>query len=196
MQDYLAMGNMVKVAEFHLYSSPAYCVPYHCSSGRLQTENCDSEVSSSPYLSTEDERGRFPAAASNLQSEFMLAGKSKVAPVKSHSLPNLELCSGGALVSLTDQVLEIYSTAFPYSIIHAWTLAGFLSWIDSSPHQLKTSVANRVNEMHGRLLRYCMQCCEIKPSSCYGKPANQGSVAEEALLKDTGYTRSFFYQNQ
>ena len=78
-----------------------------------------------------------------LVSTSMVIAKSRVAPVKTQTIPKLELCSAVLLSKLLATVKEQLDINFKN--IHAWsdsTIA--LGWINSSPHRLKTYVANRV----------------------------------------------------
>ncbi|KAJ8889414.1 hypothetical protein PR048_008913 [Dryococelus australis] len=102
MQDYLALGHMEKVPESQLFSSAAYYIPHHCviKPETSTTQLCvvfDASSRSSIGVSlndtlltgpslqcdivevllnqlAEDERGRFPAAASVLQTDMYVDG--------------------------------------------------------------------------------------------------------------------------
>ncbi|XP_017793555.1 PREDICTED: uncharacterized protein LOC108575302 [Habropoda laboriosa] len=90
------------------------------------------------YLRTIDSSG-------NIQTELLVA-KSKVAPLKSQTIPRLELC--GAL--LLSSLLTTVRNALHLQIDHCslWTDSTIvLHWINTSPHTLKTFVANRVAEI-------------------------------------------------
>lgn len=90
------------------------------------------------YLRTEDTSGRVHV--------HLLASKTRVAPLKTLSIPRLELCAALLLSQLYSKITSALSKEV--SSVYLWcdsTIA--LSWIRSSPHLFQTFVGNRVSEI-------------------------------------------------
>ncbi|XP_014614883.1 PREDICTED: uncharacterized protein LOC106792866 [Polistes canadensis] len=99
-----------------------------------------SDASSRAYASTGD--GKFQVS--------LLASKSKVAPVKTVSIPNLELCGAALLVKLIRHLTSLdFLQKRP---IFAWSDSQIvLTWLRKNPCHWKTFVANRVSLIQTQL---------------------------------------------
>lgn len=90
------------------------------------------------YLRSSDDQG--------LVKIRRLCAKSKVAPLKTITIPRLELCATLLLSRLVNKVIKSMKVEFHH--IFLWTDSTIvLAWIKTSPNLLKTFTANRVSEI-------------------------------------------------
>lgn len=107
------------------------------------------DASSRAYAAVVYLRLLHPPAAPQVT---LLASKTKVAPIKTQSIPKLELNAAFLLSRLLEVVIEQLSAGdIP---IHCWTDSTVaLSWLNQHPARWKTFVANRVSAIQTKLPR-------------------------------------------
>lgn len=82
----------------------------------------------------------------------LIFAKSRVAPLKTLSIPRLELCSAYLLAEMLVYVKRSCFSRLTFDTVYAWSDSQVaLSWIAASPHRWKTFVANRVAQIQERV---------------------------------------------
>ncbi|XP_050294309.1 uncharacterized protein LOC126734653 [Anthonomus grandis grandis] len=90
------------------------------------------------YLCSKDSLGIF--------SSKLLCAKTRVSPLKELTIPRLELCAALLLAELAKTVLASIPSTLDSK--HYWCDSTIvLAWIRSSPHRLKTFIANRIAQI-------------------------------------------------
>ena len=115
----------------------------------LFTDASEIAYGAAVYLRCADDKGTVTSS--------LVASKSKVAPVKTVSLPRLELCAAHLGVKLLKTVESSLSTLeIPLQKSRAWTDSTIvLAWLSALPKNWKTFVANRVSEIQEALHPSC-----------------------------------------
>ncbi|XP_033229625.1 uncharacterized protein LOC117181167 [Belonocnema kinseyi] len=90
------------------------------------------------YLRSTDNRGNYHCE--------LICSKSRVAPLKTMTLPKLELCTTALLVQLFNSTIRSLRIDFWKKVFWSYSTIA-LNWINSPPHTLLTFVANRVSEI-------------------------------------------------
>nr|XP_046466158.1 uncharacterized protein LOC124211294 [Neodiprion pinetum] len=112
----------------------------------------------------------------------LVCTKSRVAPMKRvQTIPRLELCAAKLLTTLHKTVMEALNVQIDRSIF--WTDSTIVQhWINTSPHKLKTFVANRIVE-----IRQATNPDDWRHVRSHENPADQlsrGQSPEEFLRND------------
>ncbi|BES87780.1 Pao retrotransposon peptidase [Nesidiocoris tenuis] len=124
------------------------------------------------YLRTESISGQVKVS--------LMMAKSKVAPVKSCSLPRLELCGILLAARLVQRISSLIRPACPIQSSTVWTDSMVaLHWVTSPPHRWKTFVANRVSSAQQLVAAECYRHVPTtsNPADC----ASRGLLPSEIL---------------
>nr|XP_022904701.1 uncharacterized protein LOC111416832 [Onthophagus taurus] len=128
------------------------------------------------YIRTENESNQFLT--------YFICAKARVAPLKTLTIPRLELCGAVLLTQLFENIHEILSQSIHFESVTAWSDSRVvLSWLSSEPQTWKVFVANRVNTIQEILPRQHWRYVPSSdnPADCSSRGLNPEQLIDSEL---------------
>lgn len=130
----------------------------------------------------------------NSLSFNIITAKSRIAPIKTVSLPRLELCGMLILAKLVDRVISIFSQKLDFHSINLWTDSQVaLCWIKSHPSRWTTFVANRVSQIQN--LTFKAKWRYVKSSDNPADMLSRGVLPKDLIISDLSFHGPDFLQD-
>jgi len=114
----------------------------------------------------------------------ILGGKTKLAPLRSMTVPRLELCGAGLLARWLARIQETLSAQLTISNVYAWTDSSIvLSWLTTPHVSYKIFVSNRIN----RIIQLLPDCkwlhvsSEENPADCASRGLKPSELGRHVL---------------
>ncbi|XP_072403355.1 uncharacterized protein [Diabrotica undecimpunctata] len=130
----------------------------------------------------------------NTVSCILVTGKSRVSPIRTTTLPRLELCAMLLLSKLTKRIISIYENKLSFSSVNLWSdLRIALSWIQSHASRWNTLVSNRVAQITE--LTNAFHWRHIKSAENATDYPSRGLLAQNILKLDSWWSGPSFLQD-
>lgn len=117
-------------------------------------------------------------------SVFYVGGKTKLAPIKSDTIPRLELCAAVLLARWLARLKLILSSRFCVTDVFAWSDSSVvLSWLTTTQVSFKVFVTHRVGQIHsllpGCVWRYVPS--QLNPADCASRGLHPHQLIDQPL---------------